>query len=137
MKKYMICTMLIILFLSGCTKYSAEEMDVTSSSIEKNDTGTTLAITVILNGKPSSKDYEDCSRSIIQHCIDNSFKSTRFSYDLSGYPTALEGTVYATKNDIKKNKICYTFRYYPSGKNSSSKCTINNSSKNYTLEIKK
>ena len=101
MKKNMICTMLIILFLSGCTKYSAEEMDVTSSSIEKNDTGTTLAITVILNGKPSSKDYENCSRSIIQHCIDNSFKSTRFSYDLSGYPTALEGTVYATKNDIE------------------------------------
>lgn len=137
MKKYLICITLIILCLSGCTEYSDEKIDVTSSSIEKNNTGTTLAITVILNGKPSSKDYEDCSRSIIQHCIDNNFKSTRFSYDVSGYPTTLEGTVYATKNDIKKNKICYTFHYYPSYKNSSSKYTINDASKNYTLEIKK
>lgn len=137
MRKYMICTMLIVLCLSGCAKYSDEKIDVTSSSIKKNNTETTLTITVILNGKISSKDYEDCSRSIIQHCVDNNFKSTKFSYDLSGYPTILEGSVYATKKDIKKNKICYSFHYYPSDKNSSSKYTINDASKNYTLEIKK
>ena len=35
MKKYLICITLIILCLSGCTEYSDEKIDVTSSSIEK------------------------------------------------------------------------------------------------------
>ena len=112
MRKNLICILLLILILSlsGCSKVSTKEMDVFSSTIEKNASETTLTITVILNRQISSQEYEDYARSIIDHCIKNNFKSVKFSYDLSGYPSSLDATIYATENDIKKNNICYTFR---------------------------
>ena len=132
MRKNLICILLLILILSlsGCSKVSTKEMDVFSSTIEKNASETTLTITVILNRQISSQEYEDYARSIIDHCIKNNFKSVKFSYDLSGYPSSLDATIYATENDIKKNNICYTFRYHPADKNSSSKYTINDNSEN-------
>ena len=137
MRKNLICILLLILILSlsGCSKVSTKEMDVFSSTIEKNASETTLTITVILNRQISSQEYEDYARSIIDHCIKNNFKSVKFSYDLSGYPSSLDATIYATENDIKKNNICYTFRYHPADKNSSSKYTINDNSDKYLLEI--
>ena len=90
MRKNLICILLLILILSlsGCSKVSTKEMDVFSSTIEKNASETTLTITVILNRQISSQEYEDYARSIIDHCIKNNFKSVKFSYDLSGYPSS-------------------------------------------------
>lgn len=102
MRKKLICILLLILSLSGCSKVSTKEMDVFSSTIEKNASETTLTITVILNRQISSQEYEDYARSIIDHCIKNNFKSVKFSYDLSGYPSSLDATVYATEMILKK-----------------------------------
>ena len=137
MKRILIYTVFIIILLTGCAKKQNQEMDVFSSNIEKNSSETSMSLTIVLNQKISSKNHKKYAQSIITHCKKNNFKSTQFSYDLYGYPSTLDVTVYEREEDIRKNNICFAFEYYPKDKNIPSKYTIDNTSENYTLDIKR
>lgn len=95
--------------LSGCTKESVE-MDVLSSHSATSANWYELNINVIAD-KDTVLDKDACSNEIIQHVIDNDFQSTRFSYDLSGYPNEVTVDVFTSEKDFKKGKTAYSFDY--------------------------
>lgn len=95
--------------LSGCTKESVE-MDVLSSHSATSANWYELNINVIAD-KDTVLDKNACSNEIIQHVIDNDFQSTRFSYDLSGYPNEVTVDVFTSEKDFKKGKTAYSFDY--------------------------
>lgn len=95
--------------LSGCTKESVE-MDVLSSHSATSANWYELNINVIAD-KDTVLDKDACSNEIIQHVLDNDFQSTRFSYDLSGYPNEVTVDVFTSEKDFKKGKTAYSFDY--------------------------
>lgn len=101
--------LLSCVLLSGCTKESVE-MDVLSSHSTTSANWYELNINVIAD-KDTVLDRDTCSNEIIQHVLDNDFQSTRFSYDLSGYPNEVTVDVFTSEKDFKKGKTAYSFDY--------------------------
>lgn len=101
--------LLSCVLLSGCTKESVE-MDVLSSHSTTSANWYELNINVIAD-KDTVLDRDACSNEIIQHVLDNDFQSTRFSYDLSGYPNEVTVDVFTSEKDFKKGKTAYSFDY--------------------------
>lgn len=101
--------LLSCVLLSGCTKESVE-MDVLSSHSATSTNWYKLNIDVIAD-KDTVLDRDACSNEIIQHVLDNDFQSTRFSYDLSGYPNEVTVDVFTSEKDFKKGKVAYSFDY--------------------------
>lgn len=95
--------------LSGCAKESVE-MDVLSSHSATSANWYELSINVIAD-KDTVLDRDACSNEIMQHVLDNDFQSTRFSYDLSGYPNKVTVDVFTSEKDFKKGKVTYSFDY--------------------------
>lgn len=86
------------------------EMDVLSSHSTTSANWYELNINVIAD-KDTVLDRDACSNEIIQHVLDNDFQSTRFSYDLSGYPNEVTVDVFTSEKDFKKGKTAYSFDY--------------------------
>lgn len=101
--------LLSCVLLSGCTKEFVE-MDVLSSHSATSANWYELNINVIAD-KDTVLDRNICSNEIIQHVLDNDFQSTRFSYDLSGYPNEVTVDVFTSEKDFKKGKVAYSFDY--------------------------
>lgn len=85
-------------------------MDVLSSHSTTSANWYELNINVIAD-KDTVLDKDACSNEIIQHVLDNDFQSTRFSYDLSGYPNEVTVDVFTSEKDFKKGKVAYSFDY--------------------------
>lgn len=101
--------LLSCVLLSGCTKESVE-MDVLLSHSTTSANWYKLNINVIAD-KDTVLDRDTCSNEIIQHVLDNDFQSTRFSYDLSGYPNEVTVDVFTSEKDFKKGNVAYSFDY--------------------------
>ena len=109
MKKSLIVLVLITCILFGCGNVEelSGEMDVVNSmTLSFGDDGTVEDITVILN-RTQLDDYTECAEEIIQKCLDNDFKSIKFSWD-RGYPSEIKATVYLTETERKNGN--YTFK---------------------------
>ncbi len=109
MKRLGTSILLSCVLLSGCTKESVE-MDVLSSHSETSANWYELNINVIAD-KDTVLDRDACSNKIIQHILDNDFRSTRFSYDLNGYPNEVTVDVFTSEKNFKKGKVAYSFDY--------------------------
>ncbi len=48
---------------------------------------------------------------IIQHILDNDFHSTRFSFDINGYPNNVSVDVFTSEKNAQKGKEAYSFEY--------------------------
>ena len=109
MKRLEISILVSCILLSGCTKEPVE-MDVLSSHSATSGNWYELNIDVIAD-KDTVSDRDACSSEIIQHVLDNDFHSTRFSYDLSGYPNEVTVDVFTSEKNFKKGKTAYSFDY--------------------------
>lgn len=109
MKRLGTSILLSYVLLSGCTKKSVE-MDVLSSHSATSANWYELNINVIAD-KDTVLDRDACSNEIMQHVLDNDFLSTRFSYDLSGYPNEVTVDVFTSEKNFKKGKVAYSFDY--------------------------
>ncbi len=109
MKRIGALILLSCVLISGCTKEFVE-MDVLSSHSTTADNWYELNISVIAD-KDTVSDKDACSQEIIQHILDNDFHSTRFSFDLSGYPNKIDVDVFTSEKNFKKGKIAYSFEY--------------------------
>lgn len=109
MKRLEISILVSCILLSGCTKEPVE-MDVLSSHSATSGNWYELNIDVIAD-KDTVSDRDACSNEIIQHVLDNDFHSTRFSYDLSGYPNEVTVDVFTSEKNFKKGKTAYSFDY--------------------------
>lgn len=109
MKRLGTLILLSYVLLFGCTNKSVD-MDVLSSYSATSANWYELNINVIAD-KDIVLDRAVCSNKIIQHVLDNDFHSTRFSFDLNGYPNEVTVDVFISEKNFKKGKIDYSFDY--------------------------
>ena len=99
MKKLRISILLSCIIISGCANEKIE-MDIISSDNTTADNWYELDLSVIVD-KDIVSDKNACSEEIIQHILANDFHSTRFSFDISGYPNEVTVDVYTSKKTYK------------------------------------
>lgn len=109
MKKIVFLTLLSCIIISGCTKEYIE-MDILSSHNTTSDNWYELDINVIVD-KSVALDKDACSKEIIQHILDNDFHSTRFSFDINGYPNEVSVDIFTSEKNVQRNKEYYSFKY--------------------------
>lgn len=107
-KKLFLCILGIwgIVLTSCGTKEDTQEQeelsgipDVVSSAVFDTD----YNLTVVANSN-EIEDTEEFARTVVHMCQNNSFRSTRFSTDIRGYPTGLDISVYMNRKDIEERK---------------------------------
>ena len=109
MKKLRISMLLSCIIISGCANEKIE-MDIISSNNTTADNWYELDLSVIVD-KDIVSDKKACSEEIIQHILANDFHSTRFSFDISGYPNEVTVDVYTSEKNIQNNIKEYSFSY--------------------------
>lgn len=109
MKRLKITILLSCIMLYGCTK-EYTEMDVVSSHNSTSNNWYKLNIDVIAD-KETVSNKDTCSREVIQHILDNDFHSTRFSFDINGYPNNVSVDVFTSEKNAQKGKEAYSFEY--------------------------
>lgn len=109
MKKTGLLILLSCGMICGCSKEYIE-MDAISSHSTTSADWYELDIDVIAD-KDDVSDKEACSREIIQHILDNDFHSTRFSFDINGYPNNVSVDVFTSEKNAQKGKEAYSFEY--------------------------
>ena len=109
MKKLRISMLLSCIIISGCANEKIE-MDIISSNNTTADNWYELDLSVIVD-KDIVSDKNACSEEIIQHILANDFHSTRFSFDISGYPNEVTVDVYTSEKNIQNNIKEYSFSY--------------------------
>lgn len=109
MKKTGLLILLSCGMICGCSKEYIE-MDILSSNNTTSGNWYELDIDVIAD-KDDVSDKEACSREIIQHILDNDFHSTRFSFDINGYPNNVSVDVFTSEKNAQKGKKAYSFEY--------------------------
>ena len=101
--------LLSCIIISGCANEKIE-MDIISSNNTTADNWYELDLSVIVD-KDIVSDKKACSEEIIQHILANDFHSTRFSFDISGYPNEVTVDVYTSEKNIQNNIKEYSFSY--------------------------
>ena len=101
--------LLSCIIISGCANEKIE-MDIISSNNTTADNWYELDLSVIVD-KDIVSDKNACSEEIIQHILANDFHSTRFSFDISGYPNEVTVDVYTSEKNIQNNIKEYSFSY--------------------------
>lgn len=129
-RKIIVVAMLVMCLLCSCEKKKeyTGEIDVTSSRSTISNDGYREDITVVVDVE-KIVDYKDCAWTIIDSYIANGFKSTKFSFDLKGYPNELSANVYVIENDdpiFRMNYVADSYQY-----------NIKDNPNMYTLEIEK
>lgn len=109
MKKLGICLLLSCVMMLGCSK-EYTEMDVITSRSITADNWYELDVSIIVD-ESIAADKDICSNEIIQHILSNDFHSTRFSFDISGYPNKLTVNVFTSEKNIQKGEKAYSFEY--------------------------
>ena len=100
MEKTGILILLSCGMICGCSKEYIE-MDILSSHNTTSVNWYELDIDVIAD-EDDVADKEACSKEIIQHILDNDFHSTRFSFDINGYPNNVSVDVFTSEKMYKK-----------------------------------
>ena len=101
--------LLSCIIISGCANEKIE-MDIITSNNTTADNWYELDLSVIVD-KDIVSDKKACSEEIIQHILANDFHSTRFSFDISGYPNEVTVDVYTSEKNIQNNIKEYSFSY--------------------------
>ena len=101
--------LLSCIIISGCANEKIE-MDIISSNNTTADNWYELDLSVIVD-KDIVSDKKACSEEIIQHILANDFHSSRFSFDISGYPNEVTVDVYTSEKNIQNNIKEYSFSY--------------------------
>lgn len=100
-KKFIIIILCMIIYIAYLQW--GRDMEICNTVSESFENGYCEDITIIAN-KLFIKDKEQFAESVIQKCIDNTWKEIRFSYDLAGYPQELSINVYMNNYAYKYSK---------------------------------
>lgn len=118
-KKWIICIVLVLIIVYGSLWYyhslNNGIMGIYSTHSITLGNYQEENIIVIVN-KLYIKDISACAEEILEKCRNNTFKNIIFKYDKS-IPNELHVTVYRTKQDLKKQKILFSFSYEQDEKN--------------------
>lgn len=117
----------IFMFL-GCHGLSAREPDCVGSMVMDKD----YDLQIVANC-PYIEDKVSFAWSLYEKCKENSFRSTMFSYDITGYPRKLVMEVYLWEKDIEKDEPFMEIEFRPSRRKE--ECNIKDNSEKYTLYI--
>ena len=92
--------LLLILILSGCATKQEEalEPDCINSYVSNGD----YDLIIIANQKEITN-KEAFAEQVVEKVRKNDFKTILFSYDLGGYPTSLDMTVYLNEAELEKS----------------------------------
>lgn len=71
--------------------------------------GEKCCLTVVANSE-QIRDKEAFAREVIKMCMENSFRSLRFSTDIGGWPEELEIDVYLQKKDVGEEPPVFRIR---------------------------
>lgn len=104
-KKLFLCILGIwgIVLTSCGTKEDKQQNTGTPDVVNSVISGTDYNLTVVANSN-EIEDAEEFARTVVHMCQDNSFRSTRLSTDIRGYPTGLNISVYMNRKDIEERK---------------------------------
>lgn len=123
----------------GCLSHSEKtaqenctEMDALSTHSISFGDKTIQNISIVTN-QPIT-DYVACAHEIIQHCIDNDFKTIRFSYDMHGYPVEVNAHVYESEKDFENGDYIFQMSYTQDS--STLEYNIVDNPEHFTLKIK-
>lgn len=120
-KKILTCLLLIFIIICASTYtykiFTTSGIDAvssySSSSDEDEDEDITLHLNVITTYPV--RDFEKCSKKIIDCFKNNSFKTIRLSYSSNQHPTYLIATVYRNRKAIDQGEVLFVL-YYDSAK---------------------
>lgn len=105
MKKYKIifAFLLCITFLFIYLQWG-RDMELCHTNSERSENWYSEDITIVAN-KIYIQDKQKFAESVIQKCVENTWKEIRFSYDLGGYPNELNIDVYMNNYAYEYIKI--------------------------------
>lgn len=118
-KKILTCLLLIFIIICASTYtykiFTTSGIDAVSSysSSSDEDEDITLHLNVITTDPV--RDFEKCSKKIIDCFKNNSFKTIRLSYSSNQHPTYLIATVYRNRKAIDQGEVLFVL-YYDSAK---------------------
>lgn len=118
-KKILTCLLLIFIIICASTYtykiFTTSGIDAVSSysSSSDEDEDITLHLNVITTYPV--RDFEKCSKKIIDCFKNNSFKTIRLSYSSNQHPTYLIATVYRNRKAIDQGEVLFVL-YYDSAK---------------------
>lgn len=127
MKKILVLvgTMLIFMFC-GC--HSVSEPDCIGSMVIDGN----YDLQIVANCS-HIKDKASFATLLYEKCKENTFRSTIFSYDITGYPRKLTMDVYLRKNDVKKDEPIMRIEFHPDEREK--ECNIKDNPEEYVLYI--
>ena len=109
MKRITFFLIVMVLGISGCRKNYAGKVEkndwlkadcVVSNHFSDGD----YNLTIIAN-QDEIEDKEEYARMLIEKVQKNEFETIMFSYDMTGFPTGLQMTVYLSEDDWKNKNI--------------------------------
>lgn len=110
MKKIIITTILSFLTLTIIYLQWGRDMEICNTRPETSKNAYFEDVTLIAN-KLYIFDKYDFAESVIQKCVDNSWKEVRFSYDIAGYPNELCIDVYINSYDFEHRENAFRITY--------------------------
>lgn len=131
MKKIFIVITMILVICCGCTKIDIakkpDSPDVISSFSYNRDQDLT-----VIAYREEIDDKEAFAKELIQMCVDNSFKTIKFSTD-RGYATSIHMTVYLNEEDFENGNVAMIVTYKSSSLNG--EYDIVNNPNEFTLTV--
>lgn len=118
-KKNITCLLLILVVICVSTytykKITTSGIDAVSSYSSSSDDNANITLHLNVITTYPVRDFEKCSKKIIDRFKNNSFKTVRLSYSSNQHPTHLIATVYQTRKAIDNGEVLFVL-YYDSDK---------------------
>lgn len=118
-KKKLTC--LLLIFVAICIsiytykRFTISGIDAVSSYSSSSDDNANITLHLNVITTYPVRDFEKCSKKIIDRFKNNSFKTVRLSYSSNQHPTHLIATVYQTRKAIDNGEVLFVL-YYDSDK---------------------
>lgn len=110
MKSFFLWLFVCILLIFSSSGCRPKDMEVTNVSTALYENSYTQTLTILLNDD-SVTDYTACAKEIVSRILANNFPNVIFSYDILGYPSEINASVYAQKSHIKNGTVLFSFHY--------------------------
>lgn len=118
-KKNITCLLLILVVICVSIytykRFTTSGIDAVSSYSSSSDEKADITLHLNVITTYPVRDFEKCSKKIIDCFKNNSFKTIRLSYSSDQHPTHLIATVYQTRKAIDNGEVLFVL-YYDSDK---------------------
>ena len=118
-KKNITCLLLILVVICVSIytykRFTTSGIDAVSSYSSSSDEKADITLHLNVITTYPVRDFEKCSKKIIDCFKNNSFKTIRLSYSSDQHPTHLIATVYQTRKAIDNGEVLFVL-YYNSDK---------------------